>query len=170
MKKGLFLLTSLLITGTAVTPLLSQTKTQDAAIQEQTKSLDVLDLTMPWWGNVKADTPNLTQLLNDSVGKSLQTSLMILTAPDGTVIESESSFDNSGLRGILGYDQVHFTEIKLEVSGGTPYANYLMAQYSYVEKDEVKNSSRVINRFDWRGIDMAPFWTKDVKLEFELNF
>lgn len=167
MKKSLLLLTSLLATGTAIAPIL----THEVSNQNTTSSLDVVDLTMPWWGTVKVGTPNLQQLLNDNLKGWLQDSKLILTAPDGRAIEATSAFDNSSLRFILNR-ATHVDEVTLEVSQQHSYANYVMARFTYWEPSENREKSdvKVINRFNWTGIDMTSFWTKDVKLEFELNF
>ncbi|MDQ7983077.1 MAG: hypothetical protein REH79_02515 [Spiroplasma sp.] len=173
MKKGLILLSSLLVSGAAIGPILKQNNNQDVNF-EKTKSLDIVDLTMPWWGAVKVDTPNLTKLLNDSIGRSLQASMMILTSPDGIVIEATSNFDNSSLRHILGFlADAKIERIELQVSQQHSYANYLMAYYSYwsATENQRKDSAVVINRFNWSTIDKIDhFWTAGVKFEFELTF
>lgn len=174
MKKGLFLLTSFLVTGTAaVAPVLTETKAQDVTFEAKT-SLDVVDLTMPWWQTIKVSAPNLTQLLNDSVTPGsfpLQSSKMMLTSPDNIIIEAVSAFDNGSLRSLLGRN-VHFTDVKLEFSSQHSYANYVMAYYTNVDSNGTEaESALVINRFNWSTIDKIDhFWTSDVKFEFELTF
>lgn len=171
MKKSLLLLTSLLATGTAIAPVL----THEVSNQENVCSLDVVDLTMTSpVTSAKVDTPKLTKLLNANLTPGqypLNNSKLILTAPDGKAIEAISAFDNGALRSILGR-ATQFTNVTLEVSKQYPYANYIMAQYTYWESSEnrEKNDVKVINRFNWTGIDMTSFWTKDVKCEFELTF
>lgn len=172
MKKNFILLTSLLVAGTAVAPVLNNNNTQ--VIAEQSKSLDKVDLTMPWWGTVKVEAPNLMALLNASITPGqypLKDSKWILTAPDGKAIEATSAFDNGSLRSVLGR-ATSFTKITLEFSSQHAYANYVMAYYNYWESSEnrEKSSVVVINRFNWTGIDMTSFWTKDVTSEFELTF
>lgn len=176
MKKGLFLLTSLIVTTAAVTPMLQQNNTQkNTANYVTSKSLDIVDLTMPWWGYTKAAAPNLTELLNKSLTPGeypLISSKMILTATDGTTITATSDFDNSTLRALLGRQGTHFNNVQLEVASQS-YGNYVMAYYSYWDASAgiEKDASVVINRFYSNNIDKIDhFWTEGVQFEFELVF
>lgn len=171
MKKGLLLLTSLIVTTTAVTPMLQQ---QNSNLKvESGKSLDIVDLTAIHSHAVRITVPNLIDLLNNSVTPGeypLNDSWLILTAPDGSTIKSNSAFDKASLRSLLGRQQAHIKDAQLQFSSQI-FNNVVMVSYSYWEPSEnrEKETSIVIDRFSWPD-NADRFWTKDVKFEFQLVF
>lgn len=167
MKKSLLLLTSLLATGSAIAPLL----THEVSTQKNVKSTDVVDLTMPWWGNVKVELPNLTKLLNDNLtpGQYLlkSSSFSLINKAGKDLTWDNTGFDNSNLRSRLG-KATGVNRVELSASESSRYQNLLMAYWTMPDSEQ--ESALVLGRFYTTGLDMSSYWTTGTKVQFNLTF
>ncbi|MBE4704306.1 hypothetical protein [Spiroplasma platyhelix] len=174
MKKGLILLTSLVLTGTAVAPVLQQNNTQEI-VTPLFLVRDNVDLTLPENEDSKTvELKNLKRGLNeiflvDEVVGVSESAATIKYANNNQqeLIWSNDEDVNILLEGILEHNGF-ITKAELNISLIDNKANNVVISWTQDDSEEIL--SAVIGELDWEimGVNPADFFTNDIEFKYYL--